>query len=168
MKIISPKQSSYLEAIQILNDLEKQGLTLVAKTDRLLVKPSRKKTENSRSLIHQNKSNLLSLIKPQSIEASQIKSLRYLYQPPEIKAGNLLMAIKPRSGTSLGLPRETLTSPGRLKAFLNRLMILSRCLDTLNFSNSFAICCITKSRLCPIRDENEMVLDIGSKTISIN
>ena len=56
-----------MEAIELLNELEDQGLSLKAKRDRLLVMPSKKITESTRSLIRQNKAELLRLIKPACI-----------------------------------------------------------------------------------------------------
>ena len=84
-----------MEALELLNDLEDQGLSLKAKRDRLLVMPSKKITESTRSLIRQNKAELLRLIKPTKVSAFQIGQLKCLYYPQGISAGDLLVAIKP-------------------------------------------------------------------------
>ena len=68
-----------MEAIELLNDLEDQGLSLKAKRDRLLVMPSKKITESTRSLIRQNKAELLRLIKPSAVSGYQIGQLKCLY-----------------------------------------------------------------------------------------
>ena len=65
-----------MEALELLNDLEDQGLSLKAKRDRLLVMPSKKITESTRSLIRQNKAELLRLIKPAIVSAFQIRLLK--------------------------------------------------------------------------------------------
>ena len=110
-----------MEALELLNDLESQGLTLATKRDRLLVMPSKKITESTRSLIRQNKVELLRLIKPAAVSAFQIGQLKCLYYPPGISAGDLLVAIKPRPKTYLGLPRETISPPKQLKIFSDKL-----------------------------------------------
>ena len=110
-----------MEAIELLNELEDQGLSLKAKRDRLLVMPSKKITESTRSLIRQNKAELLRLIKPAIVSAFQIRLLKGLYYPPGISAGDLLVAIKPRSKTYLGLTRETISPPKQLKIFSDKL-----------------------------------------------
>ena len=94
-----------MEALELLNDLEDKGLSLKAKRDRLLVMPSKKITESTRSLIHLNKAELMRLIKPASVSALRIGKLKCLYYPPGISAADLLVAIKPRSKNYLGLPR---------------------------------------------------------------
>ena len=110
-----------MEALELLNDLEDQGLSLKAKRDRLLVMPSKKITESTRSLIRQNKAELLRLIKPAAVSGYQIGQLKCLYYPPGISAADLLVAIKPRSKTYLGLPRETISPPRQLKIFSDKL-----------------------------------------------
>ena len=110
-----------MEALELLNDLEDQGLSLKAKKDRLLVKPSKKITESTRSLIRQNKAELLRLIKPTKISAFQIGQLKGLYYSTGICAGDLLVAINPRSKTYLGLTRETISPPRQLKIFSDKL-----------------------------------------------
>ena len=110
-----------MEALELLNDLEDQGLSLKAKRDRLLVMPSKKITESTRSLIRQNKAELLRLIKPAAVSGYQIGQLKCLYYPPGISAGDLLVAIKPRPKTYLGLPRETISPPKQLKIFSDKL-----------------------------------------------
>ena len=110
-----------MEALELLNDLEDQVLSLKAKKDRLLVMPSKKITESTRSLIRQNKSELLRLIKPTKVSAFQIGQLKCLYYPPGISAADLLFIIKPRSKTYLGLPREKISPPRQLKIFLDKL-----------------------------------------------
>ena len=110
-----------MEALELLNDLEDQGLSLKAKRDRLLVMPSKKITESTRSLIRQNKAELLRLIKPAAVSGYQIGQLKCLYYPPGISAADLLVAIKPRSKTYLGLPRETTSPPRQLKIFSDKL-----------------------------------------------
>ena len=112
-----------MEAIELLNELEDQGLSLKAKRDRLLVMPSKKITESTRSLIRQNKAELLRLIKPTKVSAFQIGQLKCLYYPPGISAGDLLVAIKPRPKTYLGLPRETISPPKQLKIFSDKLEV---------------------------------------------
>ena len=110
-----------MEAIELLNELEDQGLSLKAKRDRLLVMPSKKITESTRSLIRQNKAELLRLIKPAAVSGYQIGQLKCLYYPPGISAADLLFVIKPRSKTYLGLPRETISPPRQLKIFSDKL-----------------------------------------------
>ena len=112
-----------MEALELLNDLEDQGLSLKAKRDRLLVMPSKKITESTRSLIRQNKAELLRLIKPAIVSAFQIRLLKGLYYPPGISAGDLLVAIKPRSKTYLGLTRETISPPKQIKIFSDKLEV---------------------------------------------
>ena len=112
-----------MEALELLNDLEDQGLSLKAKRDRLLVMPSKKITESTRSLIRQNKAELLRLIKPSAVSGYQIGQLKCLYYPPGISAGDLLVAIKPRSKTYLGLPRETISPQKQLKIFSDKLEV---------------------------------------------
>ena len=112
-----------MEALELLNDLEDQGLSLKAKRDRLLVMPSKKITESTRSLIRQNKAELLRLIKPTKVSAFQIVQLKCLYYPPGISAADLLVAIKPRSKTYLGLPRETISPQKQLKIFSDKLEV---------------------------------------------
>ena len=82
-----------MEALELLNDLEDQGLSLKAKRDRLLVMPSKKITESTRSLIRQNKAELLRLIKPAAVSGYQIGQLKCLYYPPGISAADLLVVI---------------------------------------------------------------------------
>ena len=106
-----------MEAIELLNELQDQGLSLKAKRDRLLVMPSKKITESTRSLIRQNKAELLRLIKPASVSALRIGKLKCLFYAPGISAGDLVVAIKPRSKTYLGLTRETISPPKQLKIF---------------------------------------------------
>ena len=110
-----------MEALELLNDLEDQGLSLKAKRDRLLVMPSKMITESTRSLIRQNKAELLRLIKPSKVSAFQIGQLKGLYFSPGICTGDLLVAIKPRSKTYLGLTRETISPPRQLKIFSDKL-----------------------------------------------
>ena len=112
-----------MEALELLNDLEDQGLSLKAKRDRLLVMPSKKITESTRSLIRQNKAELLRLIKPSAVSGYQIGQLKCLYYPPGIRAAALLVAIKPRSKTYLGLPRETISPQKQLKIFSDKLEV---------------------------------------------
>ena len=112
-----------MEALELLNDLEDQGLSLKAKRDRLLVMPSKKITESTRSLIRQNKAELLRLIKPAAVSGYQIGQLKCLYYPPGISAPDLLVAIKPRSKTYLGLTRETISPPKQLKIFSDKLEV---------------------------------------------
>ena len=112
-----------MEAQELLNDLEDQGLSFKAKRDRLLVMPSKKITESTRSLIRQNKAELLRLIKPAAVSGYQIGQLKCLYYPPGISAGDLLVAIKPRSKTYLGLPRETISPPKQIKIFSDKLEV---------------------------------------------
>ena len=112
-----------MEAIELLNELEDQGLSLKAKRDRLLVMPSKKITESTRSLIRQNKAELLRLIKPAAVSGYQIGQLKCLYYPPGISAADLLVAIKPRSKTYLGLPRETISPQKQLKIFSDKLEV---------------------------------------------
>ena len=112
-----------MEAIELLNELEDQGLSLKAKRDRLLVMPSKKITESTRSLIRQNKAELLRLIKPTAVSGYQIGQLKCLYYPPGISAGDLLVAIKPRSKTYLGLTRETISPPKQIKIFSDKLEV---------------------------------------------
>ena len=112
-----------MEAIELLNELEDQGLSLKAKRDRLLVMPSKKITESTRSLIRQNKAEILRLIKPTAVSGYQIGQLKCLYYPPGISAGDLLVAIKPRSKTYLGLTRETISPPKQIKIFSDKLEV---------------------------------------------
>ena len=112
-----------MEALELLNDLEDQGLSLKAKRDRLLVMPSKKITESTRSLIRQNKAKLLRLFKPTKVSAFQIGQLKCLYYPAGINAGDLLVAIKPRSKTYLGLTRETISPPKQIKIFSDKLEV---------------------------------------------
>ena len=111
-----------MEALELLNDLENQGLSLKAKRDRLLVMPSKKITESTRSLIRQNKAELLRLIKPAAVSGYQIGQLKCLYYPG-ISAADLLFVIKPRSKTYLGLTRETISPPRQLKIFSDKLEV---------------------------------------------
>ena len=85
--------------------------------------PSKKITESTRSLIRQNKAELLRLIKPTKVSAFQIGQLKCLYYPPGISAGDLLVVIKPRSKTYLGLPRETISPQKQLKIFSDKLEV---------------------------------------------
>ena len=112
-----------MKALELLNDLEDLGLSLKAKRDRLLVMPSKKITKSTRSLIRQNKAELLRLIKPAAVSGYQIGQLKCLYYPPGISAGDLLVAIKPRSKTYLGLPRETISPQKQLKIFSDKLEV---------------------------------------------
>ena len=112
-----------MEALELLNDLEDQGLSIKAKRDRILVMPSKKITESTRSLIRQNKAELLRLIKPAAVSGYQIGQLKCLYYPPGISAGDLLVAIKPRSKTYLGLTRETISPPKQIKIFSDKLEV---------------------------------------------
>ena len=112
-----------MEALELLNDLEDQGLSLKAKRDRLLVMPSKKITKSTRSLIRQNKAELLRLIKPAAVSGYQIGQLKCLYYPPGISAGDLLVAIKHQSKTYLGLTRETISPPKQIKIFSDKLEV---------------------------------------------
>ena len=85
--------------------------------------PSKKITESTRSLIRQNKAELLRLIKPAAVSGYQIGQLKCLYYPPGISAGDLLVAIKPRSKTYLGLTRETISPPKQIKIFSDKLEV---------------------------------------------
>ena len=85
--------------------------------------PSKKITESTRSLIRQNKAELLRLIKPAAVSGYQIGQLKCLYYPPGISAGDLLVAIKPRSKTYLGLPREIIRPPKQFKIFSDKLEV---------------------------------------------
>ena len=105
------------------SDLEDQGLSLKAKRDRLLVMPSKKNTKSTKSLIRQNKAELLRLIKPAAVSGYQIGQLKSLYYPPGISAADLLVAIKPRSKTYLGLTRETISPQKQLKIFSDKLEV---------------------------------------------
>ena len=125
-----------MEALELLNDLENQGLRLAVKRDRLLVMHSRRITENTRSLIRRHKTNLLCLIRPKAATAQQIKTLRSLFHSPGIKAGDLLLTINPRPETYLGLPRDPVTKLDQLRKFTNG---LEKALNNENLLNHHAL-----------------------------
>ena len=51
----------------LLRDLERRGLQIAARSDKLMVRPSRVITPEARELIRKNKPSLLHLLKPQPI-----------------------------------------------------------------------------------------------------
>jgi hypothetical protein len=56
-----------------------------------------------------------------AISAEQMYILRDLFRPPGISAMDLLRAIRPRAGTYLGLPRDTVTPQPELGFFAKAL-----------------------------------------------
>jgi hypothetical protein len=97
----------------LLRDLERGGLQIAARSGKLVVRPSRAITPEARELIRENKPDLLHLVRPQPLNAERLSELRKLFRPPGISAMDLLRAIRPRAGTYLGLPHDTVTpQPG--------------------------------------------------------
>ena len=101
----------------LLRNLEREGLRIAARSGKLVVRPSRAITPEARELIRKNKPSLLHLLKPHPISAKRITELRKLFRPPGISAMDLLRAIRPRAGTYLGLPRDTVTPQPELGFF---------------------------------------------------
>ena len=93
----------------LLRDLERRGLQIAARSGKLVVRPSRAITPEARELIRENKPGLLRLVRPKPLNAERLSELRKLFRPPGISAMDLLRAIRPRPGTYLGLPRNTVT-----------------------------------------------------------
>ena len=105
----------------LLRDLERGGLRIVARSGKLVVRPSQAITAEARELIRENKPDLLRLVRPQPLSAERLAELRKLYRPPGISAMDLLRAIRPRPGTYLGLPRNTVTPQPELGFFAKAL-----------------------------------------------
>ena len=104
-------------AENLLHDLEKKGLRVIARSGNLVVKPKKAIPAEARPLIQKHKSGLLKLVKKQPISAERISIIRQLYRPPGIAAMELLLAINPRKGTYLGLPRVSVTPREDLRFF---------------------------------------------------
>ena len=85
----------------LLRDLERGGLQSAARSDKLVVRPSRAITPEARELIWENKPGLLRLVRPKPLYAERLSELRKLFRPPGISAMDLLRAIRPRAGTYL-------------------------------------------------------------------
>ena len=64
---------------------------------------------------------LLRLVRPKPLNAERLSELRKLFRPPGISAMDLLRAIRPRAGTYLGLPRNTVTPQPELGFFAKAL-----------------------------------------------
>ena len=97
----------------LLRDLEREGLRIAARSGKLVVRPSRAITPEARELIRENKPGLVRLVRPKPLNAERLSELQKLFRPPGISAMDLLRAIRPRAGTYLGLPRNTVThQPG--------------------------------------------------------
>ena len=105
----------------LLRDLERGGLQIAARSGNLVVRPSRLITTKARELIRENKPDLLRLVRPQPLSAERIFELRKLYRLPGISAMELLLAIRPRAGTYLGLPRDAVTPQPELGFFAKAL-----------------------------------------------
>ena len=105
----------------LLRHLEREGLRIAARSGKLEVCPSKAITPKARELIRKNKPSLLHLLKPHPISAKRITELRKLFRPPGISAMDLLQAIRPRAGTYLGLPRDTVTPQPELGFFAKAL-----------------------------------------------
>jgi len=101
----------------LLRDLERGGLQIAARSGKLVVRPSRAITPEARELIRENKPGLLRLVRPKPLNAERLSELRKLFRPPGISAMDLLRAIRPRAGTYLGLPRNTVTPQPELGFF---------------------------------------------------
>ena len=101
----------------LLRDLERGGLQLAARSGKLVVRPSRAITPEARKLIRENKPGLLRLVRPKLLNAERLSELRKLFRPPGISAMDLLLAIRPRAGTYLGLPRDTVAPQPELGFF---------------------------------------------------
>ena len=119
MSIETVLKSDYLNpaAENLLHDLEKKGLRVIARSGNLVVKPKKAIPAEARPLIQKHKSGLLKLVKKQPISAERISIIRQLYRPPGIAAMELLLAINPRKGTYLGLPRVSVTPREDLRFF---------------------------------------------------
>ena len=105
------------DAENLLFDLEEKGLLIIARSGQLVIKPKKAIPTDARPLIQKHKSNLLKLVKKQPVSAERISIIRQLYRPPGIAAMKLLLAINPRKGTYLGLPRVSITPREDLKFF---------------------------------------------------
>ena len=105
----------------LLRDLEREGLRIAARSGKLEVRPSKAITPKARERIRKNKPSLLHLLKPHPISAKRITELRKLFRPPGISTMDLLRAIRPRAGTYLGLPRNTVTPQPELGFFAKAL-----------------------------------------------
>ena len=86
-------------AENLLFDLEKKGLRIIARSGQLVVKPKKAIPADVRPLIQKHKSGLLKLVKKLPVSADRISIIRQLFSPPGIAAMKLLLAIKPRKGT---------------------------------------------------------------------
>ena len=105
----------------LLRDLEREGLRIAARSGKLVVRPSHAITPEARELIRENKLGLLRLVRPKLLNAERLSELRKLFRPPGISAMDLLRAIRPRAGTYLGLPRNTVTPQPELGFFAKAL-----------------------------------------------
>ena len=105
----------------LLRDLERGGLQIAARSDKLVVRPSRAITPETRVLIRENKPGLLRLVRPKPLNAERLYELRKLFRPPGISAMDLLRASRPRAGTYLGLPLNTVTPQPELGFFAKAL-----------------------------------------------
>jgi hypothetical protein len=124
MSTMDTAQRSYVslqDPEHLLRDLERGGLRIVARSGKLVVRPSQAITAEARELIRENKPDLLRLVRPQPLSAERLAELRKLYRPPGISAMDLLRAIRPRPGTYLGLPRNTVTPQPELGFFAKAL-----------------------------------------------
>ena len=97
------------DAENLLFDLEEKGLRILARSGQLVVKPKKAIPADARPLIQKLKSGLLKLVKKLPVSADRISIIRQLFSPPGIAAMKLLLAINPRKGTYLGLPRVSVT-----------------------------------------------------------
>ena len=114
-------QATLQDPEQLLRDLERGGLRIAARSGNLVVRPSQAITPEARELIRENKPDLLQLVRPQPLSAERLAELRKLYRPPGISAMGFLLAIRPRSGTYLGLPRDAVTPQPELGFFAKAL-----------------------------------------------
>ena len=105
------------DAENLLFDLEEKGLRIIARSGQLVVKPKKAIPADARPLIQKHKSVLLKLVKKQPVSGERISILRQLFSPPGIAAMKFLLAINPRKGTYLGLPRVSITPREDLKFF---------------------------------------------------
>ena len=114
-----------MEAEAVLTDLERQGLKLTVKAGYLLVWPSQAITPEARSTIRTFKKELLKLVIPRctspAISADRLKIMRNLHRSGGLEAMKFLLAIRPKPGTYLGLPRVPVNTPKVLELFASAL-----------------------------------------------
>ena len=116
-----PSNSSLINSEGLLRNLERGGLRIVARSGNLVVRPSQAITPETRELIRKNKSDLLRLVRTKPLNAERLAKLRKLYSPPGISALDFLLAIHPRTGTYLDLPRNSVIPKSKLRIFAKAL-----------------------------------------------